>query len=194
MATLSPCSADTGISTTSSVAQPSELVSSLNSAEICGEDLGRVLDEVDLVHGEHQLRDTEQRENRCVPASLRDDALAGVDQQDHELRRRGTRDRVAGVLHVTRSIGKHEGALGGREIAVRHVDGDALLALGAQTVDQQRQVRGGQTPVHRRPGDGVDLVGENGFRVVQQTADEGGLAVVDTAGGGQSQQVAHDQK
>ena len=36
--------------------------------------------------------------------------------------------------------------------------------------------------------DGLQLVGEDRLGVVQQAADEGGLAVVDGAGGGEAQQ------
>ena len=37
-------------------------------------------------------------------------------------------------------VGDDELALVGREVAVRDVDGDALLALGLQAVGQQREV------------------------------------------------------
>ena len=51
-------------------------------------------------------------------------------------------DRVAGVLHVAGAVGEHERALGRREVAVGDVDRDALLALGAQAVGEQREVGG----------------------------------------------------
>ncbi len=38
-------------------------------------------------------------------------------------------------------------------------------------------------------GDGADLVFVDVARVVEQAADEGGLAVVDAAGGGEAQQI-----
>jgi hypothetical protein len=41
---------------------------------------------------------------------------------------------------VARGVGDDELALGGGEVAVGDIDGDALLALGLQAVDQQRQV------------------------------------------------------
>ena len=40
-----------------------------------------------------------------------------------------------------------------------------------------------QAAVAADPLDGVELVGEDRLRVVQQPADQGGLAVVDRAGG-----------
>ena len=69
-------------------------------------------------------------------------------------------------------------ALGG-EVAVGHVDGDALLALGLQAVGQQREV-------DRWPGallfQRVELVGQDGAAVEQQAADQRALAVVHAAG------------
>ena len=52
----------------------------------------------------------------------------------------------------------------------------AALALAAEAA-----VRGGA-------GDGVELVGEDRLRVVQEPAHQGGLAVVDGAGGGEAEQ------
>ena len=59
----------------------------------------------------------------------------------------------------------------GGERAVRDVDRDALLALGAQAVGELREVVRA-------------LVGEQRAGVVQQPPDQGRLAVVDGAGGG----------
>ena len=70
-----------------------------------------------------------------------------------------------------------------REIAVRDVDGDALLALRAQPVGQQRK---------------IDLAAANGrfqlifvgaLGVMQQPADQRALAVVHAARRGQAQQA-----
>jgi type V secretory pathway adhesin AidA len=76
------------------------------------------------------------------------------------------------------------------EEAVGDVDGDALLALGRQPVDQQGEVD--------LPALGADaaavglqrrqLVVEDGAGVVQQPADQGRLAVVDAAAGQHPQQ------
>ena len=49
---------------------------------------------------------------------------------------------VARVLFVPRRVGDDELAPRRGEIAVRDVDGDALLALGAQAVGQQRKIDG----------------------------------------------------
>lgn len=122
-----------------------------------------------------------------MPAGLLDDALARVDEQDHQLRGGRAGHGVAGVLHVPGGVREHERAARSGEVPVGDIDGDALFTFRAQPVHEQRQIRCGQTFVHRRSGDGVDLVGQNGFRVVEQASDQSGLAVVDRTGGGQPQ-------
>ena len=89
------------------------------------------------------------------------------------------------------AVGDDELALRGREIAIRHVDGDALLALGLQAVDQQCQIRhlAGGAPAAAVVGHGRQLVVEYLAGVVQQASDERGLAVVHRAAGDEAQQV-----
>ena len=81
-------------------------------------------------------------------------------------------------------VGDDERALRGGEEAVRDVDRDALLALGAQAVGEPREVDLGVG----------DLVGHQRLGVVEQAADQRRLAVVDRAGGGEPQQVERHQK
>ena len=64
-----------------------------------------------------------------MSAGLGQDALAGVDKQDGQIRCRGTGDHVAGVLLVAWSICQDEAACRGLKEPVGDVDGDALLAL-----------------------------------------------------------------
>ena len=71
---------------------------------------------------------------------LRQHALARIDEDDRELGGRGTGRHVAGILLVAGRVGDDEGAVAGREVAIGDIDGDALLALGGQPVDQQREV------------------------------------------------------
>ena len=84
--------------------------------------------------------DAEQRDDEGVPARLRQQPLARIDQQDGEVGIRGARGHVAGILLVAGRVGDDEGAARRREIAVRDVDGDALLALGLEPVDEQREI------------------------------------------------------
>ena len=185
--TLSPLSAEIGMTSRSGmlslVANERELLVDLLV------DLLVPVDEVHLVDGEHEVGHPEQGQQHRVPARLLGQALAGVDEHEAEVGGRGAGDHVAGVLDVARGVGDDELAVGRREVAVGHVDGDALLALGAQTVGQQGQV--GVVVAAGVAGrlDGLELVLEDRLGVEQQPPDEGRLAVVDGAGGRESEQV-----
>ena len=115
---------------------------------------------------------------------------AGVDEDEPEVGRRGAGDHVARVLHVPRAVGEDEAAAGGREVAVGDVDGDALLALGTQAVDKQREVHAVEAAVGGGALHGLHLVCKHGLGVIEQAADEGGLAVINGAGGAQAQGIA----
>jgi hypothetical protein len=85
---------------------------------------------------------------------------------------------------VTRRVRDHEGAPRGREEAVGDIDGDALLPLGLEAVDQEREidvVAGGAMlgAVARERG---QLILEDQLAVVQQPPDQRRLAVVPLIG------------
>ena len=98
------------------------------------------VDEVHLVDAHDDVRDAQQRRDERVPARLLDDAVARVDEDDREVGRRRAGDHVARVADVAGGVGDDEAAPRRREVAVRDVDRDALLALGAQAVGEQREV------------------------------------------------------
>ena len=125
-----------------------------------------------------------------VAAGLFDNAMAGVDKKHHHLGGGHAGDCVAGVLHVAGGIGEDEGALIRGEVAVGHVDGNALLALGTQAVNKQGKVHAVEAAVGGGALHGLDLVREHGLGVIEQAADEGGLAVINGAGGAQAQGIA----
>ena len=153
-------------------------------------DLGGEVHQVDLVDRDDDVRDPQEGGDRQVAARLLQDPVAGVHQQHDDVGRGAAGDRVAGVLHVPGAVGQDEGALRGGEVAVGDVDRDALLPLGPQPVGQQREVGAGQAPIQADLLDGGQLVAQDGLGVEQQAAHERGLAVVDAAGRGQSQQRA----
>ena len=66
--------------------------------------------------------------------------LARIDQQHGEVAVRGAGRHVARVLLVARRVGDDEFPPRRREIAIGDVDGDALLALGLEPVDEQRKI------------------------------------------------------
>ena len=128
------------------------------------------------------------RSSAAIAAWRRDllgQARARVDQQQREVGGRGAGDHVARVLRVAGAVGEDEAPPRRGERAVGDVDRDALLALGAQAVGEQREVE----PVDAALLDVRELVGEHGLGVVEQAADQRRLAVVDAAGGGEAQQV-----
>ena len=126
-----------------------------------------------------------------MAARLHAHALLRVDQHHGGVGGRGAGGHVARVLLVARAIGDDELAARRLEVAIGHVDGDALLALGLQAVDQQGEIghfaRG--APAAAVVGHGRELVVEHLARVVQQAADQRALAVVDAAAGDEAQQV-----
>ena len=95
------------------------------------------LGQVDLVHRQHDVAYAHQAGDERVPLGLHQHALARVHQHDRELRIGGAGGHVAGILLVARRVGHDEAAARRAEEAVGDVDGDALLALRLQPVDQQ---------------------------------------------------------
>jgi hypothetical protein len=115
---------------------------------------------------------------------------AGVDEDDDGIGGRGPGDHVAGVLHMAGAVGEDERAAVGGEVAVGDVDGDALFAFGSQTVGEQGEV---ELPAEEAAfgaggGHGLELVCQDRFRIVEQSAHQSGLSVVDGPGGGEAQQ------
>ena len=155
------------------------------------EGLSRPADEVELVHRQHDVADAEQGHQVAVPARLRKDALACIDEDHREVGGGGTGDHVARVLFVARRVGDDELAALGRKEAVGDIDRDALLAFGAEAVEQQREIKrvalGAEAP--RIAFECRELVVEQRLRLVQHAPDQGALAVVDAATGDEAQQA-----
>ena len=154
-----------------------------------GKGQGRIGHGVELVHRKHQRRYAQQLHQQAVAARLRQQRqlgvgpvqLGGIDQHHGGIGLRGGGDHVARVLLVAGRIANDELARLGGEVAPGHVDGDALLALGGQTVGQLRQV-------HRagfaHPG---NLVLQHAAAIDQQAANQGAFAVIDAAAGDKAQ-------
>ena len=126
-----------------------------------------------------------------MTAGLIQHAFARVDQQDRQIAGGRAGGHIAGVLLVPRGVSDDKFALLGGEIAIGHVDGDALLALGLQAIHQQRQVQffalgavALAVVVQRRELIFIDLAG-----IVQQTANQGAFTVIDAAAGQKTQQA-----
>ena len=154
-----------------------------------GEDGLLVAHQVHLVDRQHEVADAEQRRDVAVPPGLDQQALAGIDQNDRQLRVGGAGGHVAGVLLMAGSVGDHELAPVRAEVAVGHVDGDALLPLRRQAIHQQGEVESAALgalgfAVRRQRR---QLVFEHQLGVVQQAADQGAFAVINAAAGEEAQ-------
>ena len=147
------------------------------------------VDEVHLVHAHHHVRGAQQGGDVGVAARLLDHALARVDQHQGDVGGGGARDHVARVLLVAGGVGEHELAPVGLEVAVGDVDGDALLALGAQAVGEQGEVHVAVAALLGGALDRLVLVLEDLLGLQQQPPDQGRLAVVHRAGGGDAQEL-----
>ena len=86
------------------------------------------------------MRDAHQARQISVAARLHQHALARINEDDHQVGGAGSGHHVARVLLVAGCVADDEFALGRGEIAIRHVDGDALLALGLQAISEQRKI------------------------------------------------------
>ena len=147
------------------------------------------IDEIHLVDREHDVRNLEQRRDQGVAPRLLDHALPRVDQNHRDVGGRRTGDHVARVLDVARSVGELKPTFRGHEPSIGDIDRDALLTLGAQPVGQEREVDVAVAAPFARLLDLLHLVDEYLFRVVEQAADEGRLAVVDRAAGDEAEQL-----
>ena len=118
---------------------------------------------------------------------MRPPALARIYQNNGEVSRGSCRHHIARVLLMPRRVADDELAFRRGEVAVGHIDGDALLALGLQAVGEQRQIYRRHAALLTGLGDSRELVFEDRLRVVQQAADQRALAVVHRTGGDESQ-------
>ena len=87
---------------------------------------------------------------------------------------------------MSRGVGDDEAARGGCEVAVRDIDGDALLALEREAVSEEREVHAFPAAARRGLRHRRELVFEEPLRVEQKPADERALAVVHGTRGGEA--------
>ena len=87
-------------------------------------------------------------------------------------------------------VGDDELALVGREEPVGDVDGDALFTLGRQTIYEQGEIELASSRAHllRVGSECRELILEDHLGLVQQAADERGLAVIDTTARDEAEQ------
>ena len=98
------------------------------------------IDEVDLIDRQHHIANAEQTRDHRVPSRLRHQPFRRIDQDHGEIAVRCPGRHVARILFMPRRIGDDEMAARCREITIGDVDGDALLALGLEAIEQQREI------------------------------------------------------
>ena len=156
----------------------------LEEGRVFGDDLPvghlGVVDEVHLVHQHDELLHTQEGEQEGVAAGLVHDAFLGVDEQERGGGAGGAGHHVLEELLVARGVDDRVGALLRAEEDARGVDGDVLFLLFDQGVEKE-----GVFEFHAFGravlADLVHLAVGQGVGVMEESADEGGLAVVDVA-------------
>src|SRR5713226_6802692 len=86
-------------------------------------------------------------------------------------------------------VGDDEFAARGREIPVSHVDGDALLTFGTQTIGEQRKIDRPRGAVEAALLHRSELIFVDGLGIVQEAPDQSRLAVIDAPRGGEAQEL-----
>ena len=135
-------------------------------------------DLVHLVDDDGDPADAEQMQQKTVPPALLAHAFGGIDHQQRGVRLGGTRHHVLQELDVARRIDQQHIAVRRVEPDLAGVDGDALVALGLQRVEQERPFERHAAPL-AHAFDGLELAVGQRARVVHQPADQGRLAVID---------------
>ena len=147
-----------------------------------------ILHKVHLVDGKDEIADAHECADAGMAARLREHALRRIDKDDGEVGKRSTAGHVARVLLMPRRVRADKAAVVRREIAVSHIDRDALLALGDEAVQEQRVVDSPAAAADFRvEHESFFLVGIEQFRIVEQMPDERRFAIVDTAAGNEFQ-------
>ena len=156
----------------------------LQEGRVFGDDLlvrglGMV-DEVHLVHQHDELLHAQEGEQERVAAGLVHDAFLGVDEQQRGGGAGGAGHHVLEELLVAGGVDDRVGALLRAEEDARRVDGDVLFLLFDQGVEEE-----GVFELHAFDravlADLLHLAVGQGVGVMEEAADEGGLAVVDVA-------------
>ncbi len=153
------------------------------------EDVFAVFHQIHFVDRHQDVGNSEQRRDVGVPPRLRENAFCGINQNHGQIGGGGAGRHVARVLLVAGRIGDDKFPAGRLEIAIGHVDGDALLAFGAQTVGEQRKIYRARRAIDAAVFYGGQLIFENGFGIVQESADQRGFAVVHAAGRRESKKL-----
>ena len=147
--------------------------------------------QVHLINGKHHMLDTQQRYKESMTARLRDDTRAGIYQNNRQICGRAAGNHVTRILFVSRSVGNDEFTVIRGEVAIGHVDSNALLTLRLQTVQQQGivDVVAGITHTFAVALQRIQLVFIQFLTIEQQTSDKRGLSVIHRTGSKETKQI-----
>jgi hypothetical protein len=142
-----------------------------------GEDFFGEPDEIHFVDGDDDLFDSEEGEQVAVASTLFLDAFICSDEKDGGIGAGGTGDHVLEELFMTWRVDDDVGASVRSELDLGGVDGDVLLLLFEEGVEEE-----GVFKVHALGlGGGLDLGDFSIWKrvgVVEDASDEGGFTVV----------------
>jgi hypothetical protein len=96
------------------------------------------IDPIHFVDDDGDLFDAEKMQQIAVAPRLVAHALQRVDDQKRAVRLRSAGDHVAQEFGVARRVDQHHVTRAGAKANLRGVDGDALVALGLQRIEQER--------------------------------------------------------
>ena len=148
-----------------------------------------IIDQIHLVDRQHDVADANQLAQIGMPPRLHQHALARIDQDHGEIGGRGAGDHVARILLMAGAVRHDEFALFGVEEAIGNVNRDALLALGGEAIDQQREVdllplRARFLAVSRQR---IELIFKDHLAVIEQAPDQRRFAIVHRPAGDEAQ-------
>jgi len=136
--------------------------------------------EVHLVHAHDHLADAEHAEDVAVAAAVLAHAFFRVDHEHRGLGPRRARDHVLQELDVPRGVDDDVVAPLRLEEAAGGVDGDALILLVRERIEEERVLEG-LAGALAFTLDRFELALRQRLRVGEQAAHDGGLAVIDVA-------------
>src|SRR5207249_7013868 len=145
--------------------------------------------EVHFVDRDNQVRDAQQRSQISVAPALFDDSRPCVHQHDGEVGGGSPGDHVARVLHVAGSVGNDEFTARCGEITIGHVNGNALFALGAETIGEIGKINLASAGNVRGALQCLELILHQAFGVIKETANQRGLAIIDRAASVEAQDL-----
>ena len=99
-----------------------------------------IVHQVHLVDRHNDGLNAQQGGDKTVALGLCLHPIAGINQDNGHIRGRRTGRHITRVLLMSRRVGNDKLALFGREITIRHINGNALLTFRLQAINQQRQV------------------------------------------------------